>query len=396
MTNSVYKGMQNLSYSTKLQFNSEEDKRKLFAVLELERDIFNFCSEKHFGSKKNSIVELHAKCYKAARKKFPLAKAQIIVKAENSCLSSYKSAKGCKNKVTKPMCKRRLSINLDKHLYRYKDGLFYFTTLEKTRTRIVCSPATYHKWQELSSREGVKFCDPLLFVRNDEIYIRMSFKFELPLVKEGKLALGVDLGIRRLAATSEGKIFKDKKFLKEKRKLRYLRRCLYSKFIKGSRKARKHFKQLSRKETNRNRNFNHHLANKILQTKADTIVLEEINLKKLKGKKHRYQNKNRISQVAFGAIRTLLTYKAPLCGKQVVTVNPAFTSQDDSVTGHRDGIRKGCRYYAKSGLVYDADVNAAVNIARKSKLPISCKNVLDGQATVIRPLGNRLGDSQVH
>ena len=378
--------MQVLTYNTKLQFESPEDKTKLLRTLELERDIFNFCSEKHFGAKKNSIVDLHAKCYYPARERFPQAKSNIIIQTENNCLSAYKSVKSNKHKLIKPIIKKQLCLNYNKHLFTYKEGVFSLTVLGNGR--IKATPVLYDKIKEITTY--AKLCDPKIFVRGDDIYISMIFKFET-LEVQTKLALGVDLGIRRFAATSEGKIFQDKKFLKEKRKLRYLKSQLKAK-AKTSRKARKHLRQLSRKEANRNRNFNHHLANAILKTKADTIVLEDINVNKLKGKKHRYQNKNRISQVAFTAVKDMLTYKAHLLRKQVITVNPAFTSQDDSVTGKRDGIRKGCRYYAKSGLVYDADVNAAVNIARKANLPISQRNLLDGQAIVNRPLGSQCGN----
>ena len=70
-------------------------------------------------------------------------------------------------------------------------------------------------------------------------------------------------------------------------------------------------------------------------------------------------------------LRNILTYKAQTCGKQVVTVSPAYTSQIDSISGKKDGIRSGCRYYSKSGLIYDADWNAAINIKNRFEHPIS-------------------------
>jgi transposase len=72
-------------------------------------------------------------------------------------------------------------------------------------------------------------------------------------------------------------------------------------------------------------------------------------------------------------------------GKHVCLVSPAYTSQIDSATDKREGLRKGCRFYSVNGLVYDADINAAINIARRSKLPVSQGNLLDGQGVVNRP-----------
>ena len=53
--------------------------------------------------------------------------------------------------------------------------------------------------------------------------------------------------------------------------------------------------------------------------------------------------------------------------------------------GLRRGERRGRRFYAENGLVYDADINAACNIARRSKLPFSRGNLLSGQAVVNQP-----------
>ena len=83
-------------------------------------------------------------------------------------------------------------------------------------------------------------------------------------------------------------------------------------------------------------------------------------------------------------LRRILTYKAENQGKTVLLVCPYNTSKTDSITGKVEGERKGRRFYAKSGLIYDSDINAAINIAKLSKLPISQGNLLDGQAVVNR------------
>ena len=47
-------------------------------------------------------------------------------------------------------------------------------------------------------------------------------------------------------------------------------------------------------------------------------------------------------------------------------------------TGKKEGTRKNRRFYCMNGTVLDADWNAAINIARKSKHPSSFKMPLDG------------------
>ncbi len=373
--------MGKLTYNTRLIFNSAEDKAKLIQMLEKQRFTWNECSKVKFAHvTKNSIIELHNKFYSEFRKQNPEIPSQVIISAEQSVLSAYRSIKSNKQKLDKPPEKKKLSIRLDKRTYSYKNGVFSIISLEK---RVKCSPYIYPKLQELISK--YRFCDPLLFEKNGEVWICLTF--DIPeILSQKKLALGIDLGCRVNAATSEGNLYIDKKFNGEKRKLRYLKRELRSKADKGSKSAHRHLKKLRRKEAHKNKNFSHHLANKLIKdTKADTLVLE--NLKSIKVKKNKYENKNRISQVPIYQLKQILTYKALLNEKTVIEVSPAWTSQIDNVSGKKEGDRKGRRFYAKSGKIYDSDINGAINIGLRSKLPVSQTEKLTyGQANVNSPI----------
>jgi len=367
-----------LTYNTRLVFQSDADKDKIVGMLERQRFAWNECSKVKFNIATNSIVLLHGQFYTKFRQSHPEIPSQVVISAEQSVLSAYRSIKSNKQKLNKPPEKKKLSIRLDKRTYSYKNGVFSIISLEK---RIKCSPYIYPKLQELISK--YRFCDPLLFEKNDEIWICLTF--DIPeILSQNKLAVGVDIGICNLAATSEGNLYQDKRFNGRKRKLRFNKRKLQSK-SKDSKSARQKLKKLKRKERNINQNFSHHLANKIISdTKADTIVLE--NLKSIKVKKHKYQNKNRISQVPMFELRRILTYKALLHNKQVITVSPAYTSQIDHRTGKLEGKRIGGRYTGKDGQILHADCNAACNIALRSKLPCSINDYYAWQAKVNSPI----------
>ena len=91
-----------------------------------------------------------------------------------------------------------------------------------------------------------------------------------------------------------------------------------------------------------------------------------------------------MSQVPFYEFKERLTTKATLVGRRVESVSPAYTSQTDSRTGKRDGKRHGCRYYCSDGIVFDADWNAAVNIAKRGKHPFSSSELpLSGRVSSI-------------
>lgn len=374
-----------ICYSTKLLAESQEDFVALRELLEWQRLAFNEASKVQFGQKKNSIVWLHGNFYRKFRDLNPHIASQVIIRAEQECLSKYVGAKSNKHKSVKAHVKTNLSIQLDQRIYRVKEKYSIGITTSKGRKQF--KYVVYPKLQELLDKFSHK--DPSLFERNGEFFITLPFDIKIEPEKQ-TLCLGVDLGIRVAAACSDGRLIKDKKFNGEQRKLRFLKRQLKSaKDSRKSRSAKRHLKKLRRKERNKNKNQTFLIANKILETKAQIIALE--NLKGIKAKKHKFQNKNRISQVPLYELRRVLTYKALLLGKQVVVVNPAHTSQIDSVTGRREGERKGRRFYSKSGLIYDSDINAARNIGQRSKLPVSYGNILDGQGVVTRPIvGNTL------
>src|SRR6266705_6961278 len=88
-------------------------------------------------------------------------------------------------------------------------------------------------------------------------------------------------------------------------------------------------------------------------------------------------------------LKQILTYKALLNEKTVIEVCPSYTSQIDHKTGKKSGIRNGRRYYSKSGVIYDSDVNGAINIGLRSKLPVSqTYNLTYGQAIINSPIVN--------
>src|SRR5690606_34126920 len=109
--------------------------------------------------------------------------------------------------------------------------------------------ALYPRLEQLMREH--QFVDPLIYVNSSgKLMISLSFdNAKEPL--RPSLTLGVDLGIRRVAACSDGRLIIDKKFNKEKRRLRYLKRCLQS---KGTKSARKHLRKLRHKERSKNKN----------------------------------------------------------------------------------------------------------------------------------------------
>ena len=383
-----------LTYNAKLKAVDEKDEVLLVNLLERQRDVVNAASKMQFENKLVGLTELHNAFYYKAREEFSDVPSQVVIKAEQESVACYRTMKSNKRPAKRPFEKRSLSLRLDKRISsrtKTPTRMNIITTEKRKEFDIVAYP----KLKEMMDR--YEYQDPLVFVRGGQLMLSLTFDVKAP-KRESTICLGVDLGIRRVAACSDGRIIIDREFNKQKRRLRYLKRMLQSKSTKSS---HKHLKKLKRKERNKNKNQTHLVANAILRTDANCIALE--NLSGIKAKKHKFQNKNAISQVPLFELRRILTYKAMHRGIAVCLVSPAYTSQTDSVSGRREGERRGVRFYSSSGKVYDADWNAAINIALRSKLPVSCGSFaapLDGQGVVNRPIACRpsaqVGALQAH
>jgi len=378
--------MQKKTLLAKAKFFSLEDKEKCLAMLKAERTAFNEASKVLYNLEQNNIVDLHRAFYRKFRDSHPEFPSQIAIIGQRSCMAAYRSAKSNKHKMTSPAQKKRLSIQFDRRTSKWIDRKIRITTLGK---RINVGLQLYPKLKDYFDEYQV--CDPKFFVKEGEVWVSCTFK--VPFKTENGSVLGIDIGIRNFATTSDGKLIRDKQFLKRKRKLRYLKRTLQGVAKKGSKSAKRHLKKLRLKESNMNKDFCHRASNEVLKTEAKIIVLEDLSKIKERKSGQRKGSKNAISQVPIHMFKETLSYKALLAGKQVKTVNPKYTSQIDHNTGRRDGCeRKGRRFYGKKGRVLDADVNAAINIASKvakksanssPKHPILCCKALDGQVEVV-------------
>lgn len=363
---------------------SEETKLHWLNLLAQSRDAFNFCAQIAVEEKTPCNIKMfHDSMYNRIREKFPLIPAQGAIKIYKEVLSAVRSIKSNKHKDAKTPQRKYLSLHLDKRMYNKlsADGIFLSTPT--ARRREFCTFVLYDKVKELFA--SYTFADPLIFAKNNRLFL--SIPFEVPTAPcADETSIGVDMGIKRLFVTSEGKFFRDKKYLANRRKLRYLKRNLQS---KGTKSANRHLRKLSVKERNISKDMIQRSTSALLRsTNASIIVLED--LKRLKqntsttndGYKRKRHN-NALGQVPMYAFKEVLMHKAQLVGKRVETVSPVYTSQTDSRTNKRDGKRQGCRYYCSDGIVLDADWNAAVNIAKRGNHPYSIQTPLDGCLSVL-------------
>lgn len=186
-----------------------------------------------------------------------------------------------------------------------------------------------------------------------------------PLPSTGAV-VGLDLGIKSFAVTSDGIEYPNHKYLaKSEKKLARLQRRL-SRKTKGSNrreKARLQVARLHEHIANQRKDMLHKLSTDLIR-QYDVICIEDLAPKNMV-KNHRLAKS--IFDASWGEFRRQLTYKAEWCGREVIVVDRFYpSSQLCSACGAQWSGTKdlSVRQWTcpECGANHDRDINAAKNI----------------------------------
>lgn len=188
---------------------------------------------------------------------------------------------------------------------------------------------------------------------------------EKTLEKTGRV-VGIDLGLKDFAITSDGHKKSNPKFLKKQlKRLKHLQRALSRKSIGGSRWERNRIKVAKLYEHVRNMriDFLQKYTTELIKT-YDVICLETLAVKNLM---QNHKLAQAISDVSWYQFVILLSYKAMWYGKQVIQINQFFaSSQTCSQCGYKNPETKNLKIRnwicPSCGVEHDRDINAAINI----------------------------------
>jgi len=206
------------------------------------------------------------------------------------------------------------------------------------------------------------------------VSILCDTKEELPTktpVKENT-TIGIDLGIKDFAITSDGEVFENPKYLrKSQSKLKYVQRK-YSK-NKGKR-TKQRLALLHEKVVNKRKDFLHKTSIKLIR-ENQTICLEDLAVSNMV-KNHNLAQA--ISGVSWSTFVTMLEYKADWYGKNILRIGrfaPSSKTCSNCGSINKELQLKDREWTCSScSSVLDRDVNAAINI--KS---FALKNYLSGE-----------------
>ena len=183
--------------------------------------------------------------------------------------------------------------------------------------------------------------------------------------KHGKGSVGVDLGIKHLAITSDGEIFENQKYLKQNlKKLRVEQRSLQSKFKKGAKEQSKNYQKqrlkvakLHEKIANQRKDLLHKVTS-YLATTYETVCIEDLNIS---GMVKNHNLALSINDCGWGMFRQFLEYKVKDL-RVIGRFEPS--SKLCNVCGDRnDDLKLSDRsWICRNGHELNRDENAALNI----------------------------------
>ena len=362
----------NVDRTIKLKLDmSDEGKENLKQTVVLFNQVFNEVAEYGFNNHTHSKVSIHHATYKDIRKRHPELPSSLVQGARDVACEALKGVKLKRLPSSHP----HSAIRYNKRVIRivFEHG---FATVASIHGRVDISfniPEYYKQYIGWKIRSSALNYNHL----QDVFYLHVTLRVESP-KPVGNTVLGIDRGIVNVAVCSNNVFFNTSSIKNTRAKYAYLRKELQS---KGTKSAKRLLKKISRKERRFVTDVNHCIAKDIVNMPFDVIALED--LTSIRVQKRRGKNFNRkLNNWSFYQLEQFIRYKAEAVAKQVVSVDPRYSSQKCSKCGHiykgnRDESSYRCR---NCGFQIHADLNAARNIAQAgisclSKLTVNQRNV---------------------
>src|SRR6266567_165070 len=255
----------------------------------------------------------------------------------------------------------------------------------RNRATIGASVPVYYE-QYLTQEWNQESAD--LIYRKGSFWLHLVVSCTLPVTEPTGKAIGVDLGINRLAVTSHPRFFGSKRIKEINHRYFRLRRSLQA---KGTKSAKRHLKKLSGRLKRFQGDANHVAAKQIVSScqPGDTLVMENLTDIRERTKGRRKQRRV-MSNWSFSQLQDFIAYKAAYQGIKVEFVDARYSSQACSRCGFIDKRNRvsqsefSCKH---CGHQQNADLNAADNLASRARRATGGLSVKQAIVSTLRSEG---------
>lgn len=320
-----------------------------------------------FAARLSNKVKLQRLYYRDLREKFGLSAQMAAI-----CVRHVGGTYG-RDRDKLPKFRRHAAMPYDSRILSFK-GVDRVSLLT-LRGRVVV-PFVMGEYQRERFAEAKGQCD--LVPRQDGRWF-LLVTVDLPDKTPAPTTdfIGVDLGVAKLATTSDGAHFSGDEV--ERVRQRYharrqtLQRAASRRKAKGKRpkSIRRALKRTKSREANFRRDTNHVISRRLITLATDTgrgIALEDLTHIRSRTRFRRGQ-RAKMAGWSFSQLRQFATYKALLAGVALVLVDPRHTSRTCAECQHceKSNRRSQSEFVCqRCGYTADADHNAARNIRARA------------------------------
>ena len=349
---------------------TDDQAMALRACMALFNEACNWLATEAFAKQCTNKLTLQRLYYHELRARFALP-SQMVVRCLARVAGTYR-----RDKAICPTFRTDAAMPYDQRIMRF-DGLDH-VSLATLQGRVLVSflIGPYHR-QRFDAHEP-RQCH--LIVREDGQW----FLLVVVHVPDGTPMpptdfLGVDLGVSKLAMTSDGIAYSGAGIEAcRARYLRYRRRLQRAATVaqmggKRPKNIRRALKRTARREARFRKDVNHCISKALVAAatgNGEGIALEDLTHIRTRTR-FRKPQRAQMTGWGFAQLRFFVEYKAKLAGIRVALVDPRDTSRGCSQCGHvaKANRQKQALFSCKDcGYTTNADFNAAVNIRSRARV----------------------------
>ncbi len=331
---------------------NEEQHNSLLATMTMFSSICNKISEIAFMNQEFRKYHVQKLSYYQIKELFDDCSSQLIIRAIDVITNTYKIRRGKHPNNFKKLS----SVVFDDRILTFKENFVNIWTVNG-RTKI---PIHIHNKEIFQLRKG----QTDLIYQNGNFYLCCVVDTPNKVNFIPKDIIGVDLGIKQLATTSDNEIFSGELVEKKRQKYSSHRHRLQK---KNTRNAKRRIKQIGNKEARFRKDVNHCISKKIVEKAKGTNCA--ISLENLTGINNRTtvrkSQKNQRNSWSFYQLKTYIKYKSEEQGITVIEIDPRNTSRTCNKCKYCDKKNRKNQsdfHCLECGYTENADYNASLNI----------------------------------